>query len=60
MPRVLARFDEALARFNLEAGKPYRLACSTGVAHYDPAMPPELELLLMQADRQMYDHKRGR
>ncbi len=60
VPRVLARFDEALARFNLEAGKPYRLACSTGVAHYDPAMPPELELLLMQADRQMYDHKRGR
>lgn len=60
VPGVLARFDEALAQFNLEAGKPYRLACSTGVAHYDPAMPPELELLLMQADRQMYNHKRGR
>lgn len=58
--RVLARFDEALARFNLESGKPYRLACSTGVAHYDPVLPPDLECLLMQADRRMYDHKKGR
>ncbi len=58
--RVLVRFDEALASFNREAGKPYLLTCSTGVAHYDPALPPELELLLQQADKQMYDHKKGR
>lgn len=57
--RVLVRFDEALASFNREAGKPYRLACSTGVAHYDPALPPELELLLQQADKQMYHRKKG-
>lgn len=58
--RVLARFDEALASFNREAGKPYRLACSTGAAHYDPVLPPDLEGLLQQADKQMYDHKKGR
>ncbi|MFC5706142.1 GGDEF domain-containing protein [Aeromonas eucrenophila] len=57
--RVLVRFDEALASFNREAGKPYRLTCSTGVAHYDPALPPELELLLQQADKQMYHRKKG-
>jgi diguanylate cyclase (GGDEF)-like protein len=59
VPRVLARFDEALAVFNREAGKPYRLICSTGVAHYDPALPPALDLLLQQADKQMYHRKKG-
>lgn len=57
--RVLARFEEALIQFNQEAGKPYRLLCSTGVAHYDPRLPPDLESLLQQADKQMYHRKKG-
>ena len=57
--RVLARFEKALATFNREQGKPYQLFCSTGVAHYDPLLPPDLELLLQQADKQMYDRKKG-
>lgn len=56
--RVLARFEKALATFNREQGKPYQLFCSTGVAHYDPLLPPDLELLLQQADKQMYDRKK--
>lgn len=58
VPRVLARFEKALATFNREQGKPYQLLCSTGVAHYDPLLPPDLELLLQQADKQMYDRKK--
>ncbi len=57
--RVLTRFEAALATFNREAGKPYRLQCSTGVAHYDPAQPADLESLLQRADKQMYDRKKG-
>lgn len=57
--RVLARFEKALATFNREQGKPYQLFCSTGIAHYDPQLPPDLELLLQQADKQMYDRKKG-
>ena len=56
--RVLARFGKALATFNREQGKPYQLFCSTGIAHYDPLLPPDLELLLQQADKQMYDRKK--
>lgn len=56
--RVLARFEKALATFNREQGKPYQLFCSTGIAHYDPLLPPDLELLLQQADKQMYDRKK--
>lgn len=56
--RVLARFEKALATFNREQGKPYQLFCSTGIAHYDPQLPPDLELLLQQADKQMYDRKK--
>ena len=48
LPRVLARLDEALAGFNRESGKPYRLTCSTGVGHYDALSPPALDLLLQQ------------
>ncbi|MNW67675.1 hypothetical protein D3C74_462920 [compost metagenome] len=55
---MLARFEKALATFNREQGKPYQLFCSTGVAHYDPLLPPDLELLLQQADKQMYDRKK--
>lgn len=58
VPRVLARFEKALATFNREQGKPYQLFCSTGIAHYDPLLPPDLELLLQQADKQMYDRKK--
>lgn len=60
VPRVLARLDEALAGFNRESGKPYRLSCSVGVGHYDTLSPPALDLLLQQADKQMYDCKKGR
>jgi diguanylate cyclase (GGDEF)-like protein len=60
VPRVLARLDEALAGFNRESGKPYRLTCATGVGHYDALSPPALDLLLQQADKQMYDCKKGR
>ena len=56
--RVLARFEKALATFNREQGKPYQLFCSTGIAHYDPQLPPDLELLLQQVDKQMYDRKK--
>jgi len=59
VPRVLARLDEALAGFNRESGKPYRLSCSVGVGHYDALSPPALDLLLQQADKQMYDCKKG-
>jgi diguanylate cyclase (GGDEF)-like protein len=57
---VVARLEAALAAFNDEDGRPYKLAISIGAVTYDHAKHETLEQLLARADAVMYAAKRGR
>ncbi len=48
--RIVSAFEE----FNVHSGKPYTLSCSIGMVSYDPATPPDLNMLLRLADEEMY------
>ena len=48
--RIVFAFEE----FNVHSGKPYTLSCSIGMVSYDPANPPDLNMLLRLADEEMY------
>lgn len=52
------RLEETVARHNAAASRPYRLALSVGMSHFEPGSPVSIEALLDSADRQMYAHKR--
>ncbi|MHB1223458.1 MAG: ligand-binding sensor domain-containing diguanylate cyclase [Gemmatimonadaceae bacterium] len=52
------RLEETVARHNATANRPYRLALSVGMSHYEPGSPVSMEALLDSADREMYAHKR--
>jgi diguanylate cyclase (GGDEF)-like protein len=52
------RLEETVARHNATANRPYRLALSVGMSHFQPGSPVSIEALLDSADRQMYAHKR--
>ena len=51
------RLAAAVARFNLEEGREYRLSLSVGVAEYDESQEHSLDALVAQADRRMYEAK---
>ena len=56
-----ARLDQLVATFNQGAGgHSYRLAVSVGTAIFDPQAPLELDTLMEDADRAMYQDKRAR
>lgn len=57
---ILERLQVNVAEFNAEAGRPYRLSASTGMAVFDPDQPLELGELLARADSAMYSQKRAR
>lgn len=55
---TIGRLEAALARHNAEAGRPYELSLSYGVAFYRPDGPPmTLDDLISEADRSMYARK---
>jgi len=57
---VLAtRFQEKLEARNARKGRRYKLSLSVGLARYDPEHPCSIDELLAQADRAMYEKKRG-
>ncbi|HEY6000814.1 MAG TPA: GGDEF domain-containing protein [bacterium] len=60
VPAIIGRFQRNLDAFNAEAQLPYRLSVSVGVIMYDPGKPLPLDELLAEADRVMYEQKRGR
>lgn len=58
--RVFQRLEAQCALHNRQANTPYQVSMSIGVAHSTADRPCSLELLLQQADAQMYVHKQTR
>ncbi|MFH1437735.1 MAG: diguanylate cyclase, partial [Pseudomonadota bacterium] len=54
------RLQQAVDAFNDRAGRPYGLSLSVGVAKYDPAAPGDIDELMAQAGKAMYQDKRAR
>jgi diguanylate cyclase (GGDEF)-like protein/PAS domain S-box-containing protein len=55
---VLRRLAQNLEHHNSRKGRPYRIALSIGIAHYNPLFPSTIEELVHQADSSMYENKR--
>jgi diguanylate cyclase (GGDEF)-like protein/PAS domain S-box-containing protein len=56
---LTARFQENLETRNAREGRRYELSLSVGLARYDPERPCSIDELVAQADRAMYERKRG-
>ena len=56
---LIHRLQENLEARNAREGRRYELSLSVGLARYDPERPCSIEELLAQADRAMYERKRG-
>ena len=54
------RLERALAASNAERDRPYRLAFSVGISHFDPQGPIAIDRLISEADAHMYERKRER
>jgi diguanylate cyclase (GGDEF)-like protein/PAS domain S-box-containing protein len=52
------RLDAILKDFNLPGNLPYTLAVSVGMVYCDPEQPLNLDELIVQADRNMYEDKK--
>ncbi|GFO56473.1 hypothetical protein GMSM_34800 [Geomonas sp. Red276] len=57
---LLARLADCLDLHNQEAGRPYPLSISFGMAIYDPAVPCSLTDLMARGDEIMYEQKQRR
>jgi diguanylate cyclase (GGDEF)-like protein len=57
---AIDRFKTMLRATNALPGRPYRLAVSFGLARIDPERPSTAAQLMTEADRLMYEHKRGK
>jgi two-component system cell cycle response regulator len=57
---VMKRLKQNLDDWNTDTARPYKISFSTGAATYNPERPETLENLIAQADRDMYESKRGR
>lgn len=55
---ILRRLAQNLEHHNARKGRPYRIALSIGIAHYNPLFPSTIEELVHQADSSMYENKR--
>ncbi len=59
-PEILTtRLQEKLEARNARGDLRYKLSISVGIARYDPESPCSIDELLAQADRAMYEQKRG-
>lgn len=57
---VMARLNDKFQRYNSQAGQPYRLSISVGLAFMHPHEKQTVEDLMAQADESMYQNKRQR
>lgn len=56
---MLARVQEVVRCFNVEQQLPYQVSLSLGAVKVDANRTSAIEDVLKEADRQMYEHKRG-
>jgi diguanylate cyclase (GGDEF)-like protein len=56
---MLRRLESHLEQANRENPR-YALSLSTGYARFDPSSAPDLEKMMIEADRALYDIKRGK
>jgi diguanylate cyclase (GGDEF)-like protein/PAS domain S-box-containing protein len=57
---LLRRLHESLAAFNHRRLRPYTLSLSVGVGRFDAGRCQTVHQLLAEADREMYERKKGR
>jgi diguanylate cyclase (GGDEF)-like protein/PAS domain S-box-containing protein len=55
---IMRRLQQNLDCHNNKIGRPYRIALSIGIAHYNPLFPSSIEELVRHADISMYEDKR--
>lgn len=53
----IARLQAMTDIHNMQAGRPYKVSMSVGIATFDPANPVSIDQLLESADAAMYEHK---
>ena len=58
--RLIERLRANLVTFNREHRRPYQLSLSVGIGRYDPSKCQSIQQLLAEADRELYERKRGR
>ena len=56
---LTTRLHERLEARNAREGRRYKLSLSVGLARYNSEHPCSIDELLAQADRAMYEQKRG-
>jgi two-component system cell cycle response regulator len=57
---LLARLESAVAEFNRNNRRPYRLSLTVGTARFDPDQPAELDELLGVADQAVHEARQSR
>jgi two-component system cell cycle response regulator len=57
---LVQRLGEAFEEFDILSPLPYRLSLTAGAVVYDPEGPLSLDAMLADADRALYERKRGR
>jgi two-component system, cell cycle response regulator len=57
---IINRFQKAVEMDNLKSKREYKLSISTGIAYFDSLSPCTIDELLSQADKSMYEHKKGK
>jgi len=57
---IRKRLQERINVCNVTASRPYRLSMSIGVVRYEPDRPASIEELITQADKLMYEQKKGK
>ncbi len=58
--RLADRIRDRVRALNASSDRPYEVSLSIGAATLDPSRPRAVEDLLTEADRRMYEDKRGR
>lgn len=58
--KIISRLLENIKRFNQNQPRKYILSVSIGYARYDPDNPNSIDDLIAEADRRMYENKKGR
>jgi diguanylate cyclase (GGDEF)-like protein len=54
---MVDRFWANLEQANIDAGKPYNVAASVGISHFESDAISDVEAMIAHSDKAMYSHK---